>query len=113
LVKTFWTGPIAWSDRQLPDGTIVLIAPTGHIYTTEAHGGMLFPALAVPTGTPEAAPVEPAPNRGAMMPRRKTTREQDRRDRINRERRQRIEINAEQERQHQAWLAATYEPPPF
>lgn len=48
-----------------------------------------------------------------MMPRRRKTREQDRRERIQQERRRRLEINAEQERQHQAWLAATYEPPPF
>lgn len=52
-----------------------------------------------------------------MMPRRKQTRAQDRRDRINAERRQRLELNAElaaeQERQHQAWLAANYTPPPF
>lgn len=113
LIKTFYSGPRGWTDRQLADGTIVLTAPTGHIYATEPHGGMLFLGLAVPTGTVEAAAVETSPNRGAMMPRRQQTREQDRRDRINRERRQRIEINAEQERRHQAWLAATYEPPPF
>jgi hypothetical protein len=47
-----------------------------------------------------------------MMPRRRQTREQDRQDRITKERRQRIELIAEQ-RQHQAWLAAAYEPPPF
>jgi hypothetical protein len=52
-----------------------------------------------------------------MMPRRKQTRAQDRRDRINAERRQRLELNAEfpaeQQRQQQAWQAANYEPPPF
>jgi len=48
-----------------------------------------------------------------MMPRRKQTREQDRRDRINQERRERTELIAEEERQRQAWLAANYEPPPF
>jgi hypothetical protein len=42
-----------------------------------------------------------------------TTRDHDRQDRINAERRQRTELIAEQQRQHQAWLAATYEPPPF
>src|SRR5262245_36718122 len=45
--------------------------------------------------------------RGVMMPRRKQTRQQNRRDRVNKERRQRIELIAEEERQHQAWLAAT------
>ncbi|MDH6196303.1 hypothetical protein M2272_002946 [Mycobacterium frederiksbergense] len=47
------------------------------------------------------------------MPTRKQTREQDRRDRITAERRERTELIAEQQRQHQAWLAANYEPPPF
>jgi hypothetical protein len=42
------------------------------------------------------------PDRGAMMPRREQSRDQDRRDRINAERRLR-----------RAWLAANYEPPPF
>ena len=40
-----------------------------------------------------------------MMPRRKQTREHDRRDRINAERRERTELIAEEERQHQAWLS--------
>jgi hypothetical protein len=48
-----------------------------------------------------------------MMPRRRQTREQDGRDRINQERRERTELIAEEERQRQAWLAANYEPPPF
>ena len=39
------TGAGGWADRQLPDGTIVLTAPTGHIYTTEPHGAAMFPAL--------------------------------------------------------------------
>ena len=56
---------------------------------------------------------EPSPYRELMMPRRKQTRAQDRRDRINAERRQRTELIAEEERQRQAWLAANYEPPPF
>ncbi|KMO69628.1 hypothetical protein MCHLDSM_05967 [Mycolicibacterium chlorophenolicum] len=91
----------------------MITAPTGHVYTTEALGGLLFPGLAVSTGTVTTmTPVEGA-GRTAMMPMRKTTREQDRRDRIAQERRRRLELNAEQERQRQAWLAATYEPPPF
>ena len=114
LLKTFYTGPAGWTDKQNPDGSIVFTSPTGHIYTTEAFGGILFPALAVPTGTVNTGtPPEEAVDRSAMMPRRKTTREQDRQARIKQERRQRLEINAEQERQRQAWLAATYEPPPF
>jgi hypothetical protein len=114
LIKTFYGGPGGWVDQQLPDGTIVLTAPTGHTYTTEPHGGTLFPALGQSTGelpTPPALPI-PETDRSAMMPRRKQTREQDRRDRINAERRERTELIAE-ERQRQAWLAANYEPPPF
>jgi hypothetical protein len=56
---------------------------------------------------------EPSPYRDVMMPKRRQTREQDRRDRINEERRQRTELIAEEERQRQAWLADNYEPPPF
>jgi hypothetical protein len=98
----------------LHDGTIVCTAPTGHMYTTEPLGGMLFPTLAQPTGElPVPTLDEPSSYRGMMMPRRKQTREQDRRDRIAQERRQRTELIAEEERQRQAWLAANYEPPPF
>jgi hypothetical protein len=109
------TGIDGWTDQQLPDGTIVLTAPTGHTYTTKAHGAAMFPALGQPTGELDlpAKAVAPEANRWSMMPRRKQTREQDRRDRINAERRERSELIAEEERQRQAWLAANYEPPPF
>jgi hypothetical protein len=112
LIKTFCGG---WSDRQLPDGTIVLTAPTGHVYRTEPHGAAMFPALAQPTGEldiPQALQT-PEADRSAMMPRRKQTRDQDRRDRITAERRQRHELIAEEHRQRRAWLTTTYEPPPF
>jgi hypothetical protein len=91
-----------------------LTAPTGHAYITEPLGGLLFPTLKQSTGN-LLMPVldDPVPNCGVMMPRRKQTREQDRRDRITQERRQRTELIAEEERQRQAWLAANYEPPPF
>lgn len=70
--------------------------------------------LAHPTGNLGNLTVpEESPHRAVMMPTRRQTREQDRRDRITNERRQRQELNVEQERQKQAWLAATYEPPPF
>jgi hypothetical protein len=115
LLKTFYTGPGGWSDRQLPDGTIILTAPTGHTYTTEPHGATMFGTLGQSTGelTGLMAIGEESPYRDAMMPRRKQTREQDRRDRINQERRERTELIAEEERQRQAWLAANYQPPPF
>jgi hypothetical protein len=91
-----------------------LTAPTGHTYSTQPHGGTLFPGLKQPTGElPVPTLDEPSPNRAVMMPRRRQTREQDRRDRINQERRERTELIAEEERQRQAWLAANNEPPPF
>ena len=111
LIKTFHSG---WTEQQMPDGTIILTAPTGHTYLTEAHGAAMFATLAQSTGElPVPTLDEPSPYRTAMMPRRKQTREQDRRDRINQERRERTELIAEEERQRQAWLAANYEPPPF
>jgi hypothetical protein len=114
LVKTFLGGPGGWVDYQLPDGTLLLAAPTGHTYVTEPFGATLFPALGASTGlAPVRGAVAHAEGREAMMPKRRQTREQDRKDRIAEERRQRTEIIEEQERQHQQWLADTYEPPPF
>jgi hypothetical protein len=114
LIKTFYIGIGGWTDQQMPDGTVILTAPTGHDYVTEAHGASMFPALAQCTGElPVPTLDEPSAYRDVMMPRRKQTREQDRRDRINQERRERTELIAEEERQRQAWLAANYEPPPF
>jgi hypothetical protein len=112
LIKTFHPG---WIEQQLPDGTIILTAPTGHVYATEAHGAAMFPALATSTGELAIPPAldSPGTDRSVMMPRRKQTREQDRRDRINAERRERTELIAEEERERQAWLAANYQPPPF
>ncbi|WP_131805780.1 HNH endonuclease signature motif containing protein, partial [Mycolicibacterium conceptionense] len=114
LIKTFCPG---WTDRQFPDGTVEITTPTGHTYLTEPHGAAMFPDLAHPTGDLDL-PAPPAPNtdptRAAKMPKRTQTREQDRQDRINEERRLRAELNndLETERQYQAWLAEQYEPPP-
>jgi Domain of unknown function (DUF222) len=111
LIKTFHAG---WTEQQLPDGTVILTAPTGHTYVTEAHGAALFPTLAQSTGElPLPTVEEPSAYRHLMMPRRKQTREQNKRDRINAERRERTQLIAEEERQRQAWLAANYQPPPF
>jgi hypothetical protein len=48
-----------------------------------------------------------------MMPKRKRTRAQERQDRVSAERRLNEARIAEEQRQYEAWLAATYEPPPF
>lgn len=84
LLKTFYVGVCGWSERQLPDGTLILTSPSGHVYTTTPGGAQFFPQLATPTGelaTPE--PTEaPSPDRGMMMPKRKRTRAADRAYRI-------------------------------
>jgi hypothetical protein len=75
----------------------------------------MFPALAQPTAELHLPPhvLPPETDRAAMMPRRRQTRDQDRRDRITAERRQRTQLIAEEERQRRTWLATTYQPPPF
>ncbi|MEB3984052.1 HNH endonuclease signature motif containing protein [Mycobacterium sp. 663a-19] len=81
LLKTFYNG---WRDLQLPDGTVVWTSPSGNTYTTKPFGALLFPALAIPTGT-LTLPTDlraPQPNRGVMMPRRRRTRAADRATRI-------------------------------
>jgi hypothetical protein len=89
LLKTFWGGPRGWRDRQLPDGDVVWTSPSGQSYTTRPGSRLLFPSLCLPTApitvTDTDAPV--AHTAGLTMPRRKTTRAQDRRQRIDDERR--------------------------
>ncbi|MDT4998430.1 MAG: hypothetical protein QOK12_535, partial [Mycobacterium sp.] len=34
LLKTFWSGPRGWRDRQLPDGDVIWTSPAGQNYTT-------------------------------------------------------------------------------
>ncbi len=77
LLKTFWNGTPGWRDRQLPDGTIIWTAPTGHTYTTYPGSRLLFPMLCLPTATlwtgdpPEVGIRE---GRDVKMPRRRRTR---------------------------------------
>jgi hypothetical protein len=85
LLKTFWSGPRGWRDEQLPDGTVVWTAPSGHVYRTVPGSVLLIPALSVPTGSVEFPPAEaepPSPYRGLAMPQRKRTRAADRHRRI-------------------------------
>jgi hypothetical protein len=90
-------------------------APSGRTYTTKPGGSLFFPVLATPTGEVAIRKLttEPADHRGLMMPRRKRTRAQELQDRIAAERRINEARIAEERRQYEAWLAATYEPPPF
>jgi hypothetical protein len=115
LLKTFYTGALKWAEKQLPDGTVVWTAPTGHTYTTLPGGSVFFPVFAQPTGR-LAIPKQsepPSPTRGVMMPRRRRTRAEDKQARRDYERRINEERIAEEQRQHQAWLKANDEPPPF
>ncbi len=113
LLKTFYSGPHGWRDRQEPDGTIVWTSPTGHTYTTKPGGSLFFPALAIPTGKlvlPDRTPPN-AGDRGLMMPVRRRTRAADRAARNNWERGiNEARIAAEAVRAA-ARLAA--DPPPF
>ncbi|UVO11803.1 HNH endonuclease [Mycobacterium sp. SVM_VP21] len=78
LLKTFWTGRGGWCDRQLPDGSIDWRSPTGHVYTTRPGSSLLFPSLCLPTTAPPANAPASSADRNVMMPRRKSTRIQDR-----------------------------------
>jgi hypothetical protein len=76
LLKTFW----GWKDQQLPDGTVIWRLPDGETYVTTPGSALLFPALMTPTGPP-ATPTPPehrCGNRSTMMPKRRTTRRQNR-----------------------------------
>jgi hypothetical protein len=95
LLKTFCD----WSDRQLPDDTVIWAAPSGQTYTTYPGSRLLFPSLCKPTASVSAPADAPSaqPNRGLMMPRRKSTREQDRAKRVEAERARNQEIREKPE----------------
>ncbi|MCT7371015.1 HNH endonuclease signature motif containing protein [Mycolicibacterium llatzerense] len=89
LLKTFYSGPDGWRDRQQPDGTIVWTAPTGHTYTSVPGSRILFPRTQVDTPLPDGPPpnvtdldTPPAPGRGIMMPSRRRTRAQNQAQRV-------------------------------
>ena len=81
FIPRLWLGPP--SDQQVletplvGDECITKTTPTGHFYTTEPHGGVLFSALKKSTGGVAAPPAidMPETDRGVMMPTRKQTRE--------------------------------------
>ncbi len=67
---------------------MIWTSPGGQTSTTHPGSRLLFPTLCKPTA-PVCVPAEAAsaaPNRGLMMPRRKTTRAHDRAKRIDAER---------------------------
>jgi Domain of unknown function (DUF222) len=87
LLKTFYSGPNGWQDRQFPDGTIEWTSPTGHVWTTKPNGALFFPQLARPTGTlilPTSVP--PTSSGTLMMPTRDRTRAEEKHIRVEQER---------------------------
>lgn len=115
LLKTFYSGPNGWRDRQEPDGTVIWTSPTGHGYTTKPGGAVLFPVLAVPTGTlvlPTSTPPRTG-NRGLMMPARRRTRAADRAARNNWERGINEARIAAEAARDAARITACNDPPPF
>ncbi|KAA0090307.1 HNH endonuclease [Mycolicibacterium sp. P1-18] len=86
LLKTFWGGESGWRDEQLDDGTLIWTAPDGRQHITTPGSRLLFPELSEPTATVQASGMPAAHTAGLTMPRRKTTRAQDRAARIQRDR---------------------------
>ena len=87
-MKTFW----GWSEKQLPDGTLILTSPAGDTHVTTPGSALLFPSLCHAVGgmpAPEAQtpPEDYCAQRTAMMPKRRRTRTQDRAHRVAVERR--------------------------
>ena len=86
LLKTFG----GWRDRQLPDGTVIWTLPDGHVYVTTPGSALLFPTLCAPTGDlpePDPQAINDRGNHAVLqMPRRKTTRAQNRERYVERER---------------------------
>jgi hypothetical protein len=75
ILKTFW----GWRDRQLADGTVIWALPGGQTYVTTPGSALLFPSLMAPTPAPEPrSTAETEGDRTVRMPRRKTTRAQNR-----------------------------------
>ncbi len=87
LLKTFY----GWREKQLPDGTLILTAPTGHTYVTTPGSALLFPSLCRAVGGMPDPEADPPPDycaeRTAMMPKRRRTRAQNRAHRVATERR--------------------------
>jgi hypothetical protein len=112
ILKTFW----GWRDRQLADGTVIWTLPGDQTYVTTPGSALLFPSLMAPTPAPEGRRVvEGDGDRTVLMPRRKTTREQNRAARIAGERRRNRECRLAR---HHALLgpnrpANDPDPPPF
>ena len=88
LLKTFWVGGVGWRVRQAPDGTLFWTAPDASGYTTVPGSRLLFPELSEPTAPVMVTRLPGRQSSAEMaMPRRASTRAQDRARRIDHERR--------------------------
>ena len=112
ILKTFW----GWRDRQLADGTVIWSLPGQQTYVTTPGSALLFPSLMAPTPAPQRPPIaESEGDRTVLMPRRKTTRAQNRAKYIAAER---CRNRAERRVRHGALLGLRQpangpDPPPF
>src|SRR5271167_3148322 len=88
LLKTFWTGTGGWTDRQLPDGTVIWKSPTGKTYKTRPGSRIFFPAWNTTTAElpQRSVPVAQDGNHSMMMPKQQHTRATERTRRIHEER---------------------------
>ncbi|MEW5812991.1 MAG: DUF222 domain-containing protein [Actinomycetota bacterium] len=84
LLKTFGPG---WSNVQYPDGTIVFTDPDGQTSTSYPGSRLLFPELSAPTASVrECGTPPPKHTAGLTMPKRRITRAEARRQRVDAER---------------------------
>nr|WP_090346297.1 HNH endonuclease signature motif containing protein [Mycolicibacterium malmesburyense]CRL78888.1 HNH endonuclease [Mycolicibacterium malmesburyense] len=75
MMKTFYGGPDGWRDVQMPDGTVIWTAPSGHTYTTYPGSKLFFDwdTTTADLPPPSGMPLPPI-DRQARMPKRKRTR---------------------------------------
>ncbi|AQT82139.1 HNH endonuclease [Mycolicibacterium litorale] len=83
LLKTFWEG---WSDRQLPDGTLIWTSPAGMRYVTHPGSRLLIPQWDTATIELPKPMSDPPRAAGLMMPTRRRTRAAQRALTVRRER---------------------------
>lgn len=75
MMKTFCGGPDGWRDVQLPDGTVIWTAPSGHTYTTHPGSKLFFEWDTTTANLPPPPDIPPpTPDRAAKMPKRRRTR---------------------------------------
>ncbi|MGB3483607.1 MAG: hypothetical protein WBB07_15515 [Mycobacterium sp.] len=100
IIKTFDAG---WTDRQLPDGTIILTTPIGRTYTTKPSSALYFPTITTTSAPIAAGPSRPnTPDKATKKPTRQRSRARQRAYRITAAR-----------KLNNAYVAERTAPPPF